>query len=249
MRGGAAWISIHAPAKGATCHHCHDIEHMAFQSTLPRRERPLGVCYIFKRLIISIHAPAKGATVLSVEQFSFTKGFQSTLPRRERRRPTTPNKTSIAISIHAPAKGATQNQYAPSSRQQFQSTLPRRERHGLRLPAIRAYSISIHAPAKGATLRSDYTGLRRTNFNPRSREGSDQAQAAHRQRPPNFNPRSREGSDIQLRSEILVGSNFNPRSREGSDVPWATPPWLVPVFQSTLPRRERREFAFEEVQA
>ena len=55
-----------------------------------------------------------------------------------------------------------------------------------------------------------------------------------------FNPRSREGSDEKDRSELLNVQSFNPRSREGSDP--GTGKNLAPkvVFQSTLPRRERR---------
>ena len=78
------------------------------------------------------------------------------------------------------------------------------------------------------------------NFNPRSREGSDQS--VFLQKPivvisihapvkgatkkilelrkslPYFNPRSREGSDLIRSSREAIYSNFNPRSREGSDV-------------------------------
>ena len=58
----AYYISIHAPAEGATqiyfvCFHCS-----IFQSTLPRRER-LRVCsWLRLEVNISIHAPAEGAT-------------------------------------------------------------------------------------------------------------------------------------------------------------------------------------------
>ena len=55
------------------------------------------------------------------------------------------------ISIHAPVKGATS---------------------GLRAVAA-AVRISIHAPVKGATRGSSDDCQRETNFNPRSREGSD----------------------------------------------------------------------------
>ena len=77
-------------------------------------------------------------------------------------------------------------------------------------------------------------------FNPRSREGSDDAQVValrlhglfqstlprgeRRQircspkRDCNFNPRSREGSDITTRPDIRRHPDFNPRSREGSDI-------------------------------
>ena len=55
-------ISIHAPAKGATSKASVFMKTSAFQSTLPRRERPLS---------LPVH--------------TFHKQFQSTLPRRERR--------------------------------------------------------------------------------------------------------------------------------------------------------------------
>ena len=55
----------------------------------------------------------------------------------------------------------------------------------------------------------------------------------------NFNPRSREGSDDQATLWDSRNHDFNPRSREGSD--WNSSITLVAVkiFQSTLPRRER----------
>ena len=55
--------------------------------------------------------------------------------------------------------------------------------------------ISIHAPAKGATTIFHELSHRPTNFNPRSREGSDSLPATYFARSLHFNPRSREGSD------------------------------------------------------
>ena len=100
---------------------------LAFQSTLPRRER--------------LKQYKKIATYMK---------FQSTLPRRERRRPSSgrppPRRISIhapakgatlpdpvprvtdEISIHAPAKGATEFAAYEERYKAFQSTLPRRER-------------------------------------------------------------------------------------------------------------------------
>ena len=101
---------------------------MVFQSTLPRRERPVHDILVKETFKISIHAPAKGATNSCSYHFRL-----------------------FAISIHAPAKGAT--------------------------TMILLYhllsSISIHAPAKGATTYAAATANGGTNFNPRSREGSD----------------------------------------------------------------------------
>ena len=104
-------ISIHAPAKGATISTARRETDLIFQSTLPRRERLLQPC------ILSLHIQ-----------------FQSTLPRRERQYYGQGTGQDMRISIHAPAKGATYTYFDLIS--------------GL-------FAISIHAPAKGATQRSD----------------------------------------------------------------------------------------------
>ena len=100
---------------------------LIFQSTLPRRERPLLLILlkdgehfnprshegsdqephnIYFQPCISIHAPTKGATVPIAYHFLFIYVFQSTLPRRER-----PISAIFEMSFDS-----------------FQSTLPREER-------------------------------------------------------------------------------------------------------------------------
>ena len=78
--------------------------------------------------------------------------------------------------------------------------------------------ISIHAPAEGAT----------------SDPSLDSVHIAY------FNPRSRGGSDMGRASKALTLMDFNPRSRGGSDVFWPSLSVMFLLFQSTLPRRERR---------
>ena len=56
----------------------------------------------------------------------------------------------------------------------------------------------------------------------------------------NFNPRSREGSDWLSQMMRKHTNYFNPRSREGSDRYDLAVFGDYVVFQSTLPRRERR---------
>ena len=99
--------------------------------------------------------------------------FQSTLPRRERR--------DNARKEHADVL--------------FQSTLPRRERLARAGDDAIPARISIHAPAKGATARFVAVAFFSTDFNPRSREGSDILYSPVLRMDGNFNPRSREGSD------------------------------------------------------
>ena len=101
-------VSIHAPARGATCR-------MNFAS-----------CFV----VVSIHAPARGATDCNIIGQRFQIGFQSTLPHGERpaivaqidtvglrfqstlphgERQRNPLLYTIdsQVSIHAPARGAT----------------------------------------------------------------------------------------------------------------------------------------------
>ena len=234
-------ISIHAPAKGATQESNQRLELAIFQSTLPRRERQALLCPCFCAILfqstlprrerhrqtrtdprwtpISIHAPAKGATTSPCTVWRVTY-----------------------ISIHAPAKGATARLSARrTQRSRFQSTLPRRERLKQIATYIKNDTISIHAPVKGATIeimcsRSmmpifQSTPPRRerretqakflvlcTDFNPRSREGSDSGQQRCTGNHLYFNPRSREGSDCRVEHIKQSCAHFNPRSREGSDV-------------------------------
>ncbi len=144
------------------------------------------------------------------------------------------------ISIHAPARGATLMLDINSG----------------------GNSISIHAPARGATVSLRHRQQMSSNFNPRSREGSDLAEQHGISGYTDFNPRSREGSDdygryqddlayisihapargatIRFRPRPTKQFDFNPRSREGSDY---LPMLLMTepsLFQSTLPRGERR---------
>ncbi len=188
-------ISIHAPARGATCR----------------------IFRVFRNKIISIHAPARGATFSPlVKLFCYT------------------------ISIHAPARGATEKQKGGEQMSQFQSTLPRGERHGVATAESTTYifqstlprgerrltmenvinlgDISIHAPARGATFFPRLVGCTfLISIHAPARGATDYIrQVGHL--PENFNPRSREGSDCM---PYILLHHFQ-------------------IFQSTLPRGERR---------
>ena len=96
-------------------------------------------------------------------------------------------------------------------------------------------------PAKRATSRTPRNPVCSSNFNPRSREGSDvDAVAAVKLVEKISIHAPAKGATLTGRSTTKHMEYFNPRSREGSDTMQAavTVMWLV--FQSTLPRRERR---------
>ena len=145
------------------------------------------------------------------------------------------------ISIHAPAKGATYFDYLKVSVRIFQSTLPRRERR--------------------ASYETRTSG--RCYFNPRSREGSDssansiinrqtlfQSTLPRRERHPaplpshplqHFNPRSREGSDQRPQQAAAQGAEISIHApAKGATSRIMSIASTVSIFQSTLPRRERR---------
>ena len=79
------------------------------------------------------------------------------------------------------------------------------------------FDISIHAPVKGATSSATGTAALASDFNPRSREGSDQGKAF-----------VFSDYDISIHAPVKGATpalcdagcrslHFNPRSREGSD--------------------------------
>ena len=148
------WVSIHAPAWGATGQLGPQPPIYMFQSTHPRGVRLLGHMEYISKLYVSIHAPAWGATnsefgavrVVDVFQSTHPRGvrrpagglvpgheeFQSTHPRGVRRHCADCIPMADAVSIHAPAWGATTRQnVTPDTR-----------------------PVSIHAPAWGATCRA-----------------------------------------------------------------------------------------------
>ena len=121
------------------------------------------------------------------------------------------------ISIHAPAKGATRVPRRADSFVPISIHAPVKGATQPRCNAVLTCGISIHAPAKGATHSEDVKRDIHENFNPRSREGSDESSNRSTNCADNFNPHSREGSDAVLTLEDFGLEDFNPRSREGND--------------------------------
>jgi len=136
---------------------------------------------------VSIHAPVKGATRFFKKERR--KACFNPRAREGRDAVLAVKRETKVVSIHAPVKGATQAGDRDRARR----------------------DVSIHAPVKGATCR--VRGCRRpARFNPRAREGRDNARAQHH-----------AGSDVSIHAPVK-GATTARR---------ALTRW--PVFQSTRP--------------
>ena len=167
-----AFISIHAPTRGATGVAVFPHVIFEFQSTLPREERQPRTKSLSQAMYFNPRSHERSDSPVS-GFFNSSTVFQSTLPREERPgQPTLPlpdnyfnprshersdNARSVScthfiISIHAPTRGATSHTHCQDfSHRIFQSTLPREER-------------------RPARPRPNHRG---GHFNPRSHERSD----------------------------------------------------------------------------
>ena len=164
--------------------------------------------------------------------------FQSTLPRGERQATFGALAIPASISIHAPARGATGSWRNPYHPGQFQSTLPRGERPFRKPCRFTTITISIHAPARGATERADDHDLL-PQFQSTLPRGERLCTYVIPMDSRNFNPRSREGSD-QIRGARLIFSNISihaPARGATSTITLVAADYMA--FQSTLPRGER----------
>ena len=123
-------VSIHAPARGATC---------------GRGSR------VHIRGAVSIHAPARGATLTDESTDELMYPFQSTLPRGERRDRDTCTAGDSPVSIHAPARGATGSFGVFPVIFQVSIHAPARGATLNRPFSALPSPVSIHAPARGAT--------------------------------------------------------------------------------------------------
>ena len=187
--------------------------------------------------------------------------FQSTLPRRERL-PATPKLEHFRYFNPRSREGSDRIvSYFSAFSPRFQSTLPRRERQGCNF-LIRVSAIFQSTLPRRERLWISYGWLKsKSNFNPRSREGSDQQAFADKLGVKRFQstlprrerPKRSWSTNLTLifqstlprreRPHICSLANyagyFNPRSREGSDSIPAKIRLQSTKFQSTLPRRER----------
>ena len=125
---------------------------LPFQSTLPRRERRCSDSFTLKQLFNFNPRSREGSDFHLHQKFPDSVRFQSTLPRRERLKPM--QKARFYDNFNPRSREGSDfhlHQKFPDS-VRFQSTLPRRERPISYFFSNRNLIISIHAPAKGATF-------------------------------------------------------------------------------------------------
>ncbi len=166
-------ISIHAPARGATPARCRSESQGADFNPRSRAGSDRAVRGLTHPLHYFNPRSRAGSDVFLPPALPRRNAFQSTLPRGERH----PDVEALRVAM------------------EFQSTLPRGERHGLVRNLDTGPFISIHAPARGATCSVAPLEGALGHFNPRSRAGSDSRAEPVRPARADFNPRSRAGSD------------------------------------------------------
>ncbi len=160
-------VSIHAPARGATCRRKEPrLYPLKFQSTLPRGERRLFFRPVFSfncfnprsregsdaegfenlaAYIVSIHAPARGATIVMILR-DWVKSVSIHAPARGATAMVDAIVGHEHVSIHAPARGATIYAKRPAEAKGFQSTLPRGERPNTALNRPRLFLFQSTLP-------------------------------------------------------------------------------------------------------
>ena len=188
---------------------------------------------------ISIHTPTRGTTAGTGTATNLAE-FQSTFPREER-----PYYTIVRIQVL-----------------QFQSTLPREERPfptdfvTAFMPYFNPRShersdftgdytfevtlISIHAPTRGATMTSDETGMVAIFQSTLPREERRCMRVRIAAPLCNFNPRSHERSDGDVNKIDCGGSVISIHAPTRGATLSAYLLIFQMIFQSTLPREERR---------
>ena len=259
---GDYWVSIHAPAWGATIITDYQVtggscfnprarvgrdtvtcaspaSGSRFQSTRPRGARPGCPPADTEAPSVSIHAPAWGATSRRTIS-SRSSWFQSTRPRGAR-----PDRRGHVAKTNkfqstrprgarrVPAAGAV-------DRFPFQSTRPRGARHVFDCSSRFSQPVSIHAPAWGATR---YRPLLIVNDNVSIHApawGATCTCAPYAPCPRCFNPRARVGRDGVFLPNGGRHAKFQSTRPRGARLSPATMTGSSElVFQSTRPRGAR----------
>ncbi len=170
---------------------------------------------MFDDTLISIHAPTRGAT-----------------------NPLATTRQPSSISIHAPTRGATASTTSVRPIIPFQSTLPREERRFHSHLVCKLLIFQSTLPREERLNSLECVGFP-NNFNPRSHERSDSKQYDFKFNTENFNPRSHERSDPSPVSLVVTSIiSIHAPTRGATNIIFIG--GIKSIFQSTLPREERR---------
>ena len=144
-----------------------------FQSTPPRRERPITPLQLQEQINISIHAPAKGATKQQLLKSMVARYFNPR-PREGSDLQGLPLFRCYKYFNPRPREGSDCPKWSKRCDPTNFNPRPREGSDAGLSDSERALGyISIHAPAKGATIFIVVSSLKGVYFNPRPREGSD----------------------------------------------------------------------------
>ncbi len=147
-----SYISIHAPARGATAARSCPAAVVLFQSTPPRGGRQNHCKGRRAPRHISIHAPARGAT-LGQQTADKVSLFQSTPPRGGRLYRPVQYPPCVYDFNPRPREGG-DDILAPATESELHfNPRPREGGDGVVEHRFNLHNISIHAPARGATAK------------------------------------------------------------------------------------------------
>jgi len=212
------WVSIHAPAWGAT----QRMGYLTTGSTVSIHAPAWGATYMLKQSmlwlhVVSIHAPAWGATFCA-HMIQRPYEFQSTRPRGARPDTLPAVRGKGGVSIHAPAWGATRF-----------GRNPRRAGKGFN-PRARV----------GRDRFCNWSRIYWHCFNPRARVGRDTNKTNAIYSPVQVSIHAPAWGATDRRDVPAgFGHGFNPRARVGRDVTSSAIPLVLVRFQSTRPRGAR----------
>ena len=192
------WISIRAPARGATNCNFHVTPPYNNFNPRSREGSDIPVSTISEVWDISIRAPARGATFTGNWRQAWQGVFQSALPRGERQR-------------------KQRNLYMHSI---FQSALPRGERRETEVVSPLSTIFQSALPRGERLFTPDRFLVTECVFQSALPRGERHCQERNNKVDPQFQsalPRGERPSQHALHATF--SDHFNPRSREGSDVP------------------------------
>ena len=188
-------ISIRAPARGATLRKTKTELCWIYFNPRSREGSDLLVIWLLLNILRFQSALPRGERRTFIRVSKSFLVFQSALPRGERHVVEYTDLPDFIFQSALPRGERLKDVNMIIFCTIFQSALPRGERRSQCRTKYPINQISIRAPARGATRFYLCISGTMTNFNPRSREGSDGGRNDHPCFYRNFNPRSREGSD------------------------------------------------------